>query len=357
MNWLLEFAAAAEKTDTLVRERDHKELLASGLLGEIGGVLAEFKKKKREGSAYPLYEERLADELGDALWYFVRLSDVGAPGLLQTLALDTPGEAGNAVHISPAPILALGASAGRTLEAIYRANWESLRVALHETWHCLRGVAAVALVDLADASRQNRKKIESRWPLAKRAHSLFDENFPKEEQLPRLFTVDFIELGSPERPHILLRYKDINIGDRITDNIADADAYRYHDIFHFAYAAYLGWSPVLRALLRSKRKSDRSADENQDGARAVIIEEAISAIVFSRAKQVRYFENLLQVDYDLLKSIQEFTKGYEVSQVPVWQWEEAILEGFRAFRRLRELKGGRVTIHLDARQLIVEQLR
>ncbi|ADO73726.1 MazG nucleotide pyrophosphohydrolase domain-containing protein [Stigmatella aurantiaca] len=357
MSWLLEFAVAAEKTDTLVRERDHKELLASGLLGEVGGVLAEFKKKKREGPAYPLYEGRLADELGDALWYFVRLANVSASDLLQTLPLDTPGEAGNTAQTPLVPILALGAAAGRVLEAIHRANPDTLRVALQDTWHGLRVVAAAAPIELVEASKRNRKKIESRWPLEKKAHPLFDESAPKEEQLPRLFTVDFIERGTPERPQILLRYKDINIGDRITDNITDADAYRYHDIFHFAYAAYLGWSPVLRALLRSKRKSDRSADENQDGARAVIIEEAISAIVFSRAKQVRYFENLSQVDYDLLKSIQEFTKGYEVSQLPVWQWEEAILEGFRAFRQLRELKGGRVTIHLNARQLIVEQLR
>ncbi|WP_375768785.1 pyrophosphatase [Archangium gephyra] len=353
MSWLIEFAAAAEKTDTLAGKPDHKEILAAGLLGEVGGVLAEFKKNKREGPAYPLYKERLVDEVGDTLWYFVRLADVDAPGLLSTLPLGAWGDAGD----GSARNLSLGAAAGRVLEAVQRSSQDGLRTALLDTWQCLRAVAAVAGVELEAASRLNRDKIASRWQTEKKPHALFDEASPEQEQLPRLFTIDFIERGTPERPQILLRYKDINIGDRITDNIADPDGYRYHDIFHFAYAVYLGWSPVLRSLLRSKRKSDRLADENQDGARAAIIEEAISAIVFSRAKRVGFFEKLQQVDYDLLKSIQEFTKGYEVAVVPVWQWEEAILEGFRAFRQLKELKGGRVTLHLNARQLIVERLR
>ncbi|MFE8603351.1 pyrophosphatase [Archangium violaceum] len=353
MSWLIEFAAAAEKTDTLAGKSDHKEFLAAGLLGEVGGVLAEFKKHKREGSAYPFYRERLVDELGDTLWYFVRLAEVGAPGLLPTLPLGVPGDTGEGA----APLLALGAAAGRVLEAVHRSSAEGLRTALQDTWQSLRVVAVAARVELEEASKRNRDKIASRWPTEKKPHALFDETSPEEERLPHLFTVDFIERGTPEKPQILLRYKDINIGDRITDNIADPDGYRYHDIFHFAYAVYLGWSPVLRSLLRSKRKSDRFADENQDGARAAIIEEAISAIVFSRAKRVGFFNDIRQVDYDLLKSIQEFTKGYEVAAVPVWQWEEAILEGFRAFRQLNELKSGRVTLHLMARQLIVERLR
>jgi hypothetical protein len=354
MSWLIEFAATAEKTDTLAQKADHKEFLAAGLFGEVGSILAEFKKKQREGAAYPFYQERLEGEMGDTLWYFVRLASVSLPGFLETLPTDTPGET---AHVPP--LLALGAAAGRTLEAVQRTLPDSLRTALQDTWQSLRAIAAAAHIDLAEASRRNRAKTASRWPLAeeRKPHPLFDSSSPEEEQFPRLFTVDFLERGTPERPQVLLRYKDINIGDRITDNITDPDAYRYHDIFHFAYAVYLGWSPVLRSLLRCKRKSDRSADENQDGARAVIIEEAISAIVFSRAKRVGYFAGIEQVDYDLLKSVQEFTRGYEVEKVPVWQWEQAILEGFRAFRQLKDLKGGRVTLHLDARQLIVEQLR
>ena len=42
----------------------------------------------------------------------------------------------------------------------------------------------------------------------------------------------------------------------------------FHDVFHLAYAAVLGWSPTTRALLKIKRKSRPEIDENEDGARA-----------------------------------------------------------------------------------------
>jgi hypothetical protein len=39
------------------------------------------------------------------------------------------------------------------------------------------------------------------------------------------------------------------IGDPLTDNIRDPDGYRFHDVFHFARAAILHWSPTFRALI------------------------------------------------------------------------------------------------------------
>jgi hypothetical protein len=138
----------------------------------------------------------------------------------------------------------------------------------------------------------------------------------------------------------------LNFGDRLSDNIeGEDDGYRFHDIFHFAYAVYVGWSPVLRSLLKVKRKMDESVDEGQDGARAGIIEEAVSAIVFSRAKHMNMFD-VTHVDYDLLKTIQEFVRDYEVSHVELWQWEKAILEGYRVFRLLRINRGGTVVLDL-----------
>jgi hypothetical protein len=143
----------------------------------------------------------------------------------------------------------------------------------------------------------------------------------------------------------------INIGDRLTDNIADADDYRFHDIFHFAHAVYLGWSPVVRALLHCKRKSDPHIDEAEDGARAAITEEAIAAVVFGRAKHLNFFEGMDHVDLGLLKTITEFTSGYEVDSVPLWQWDRAIMEGYRVFRLLRQDGGGHVTLDLAKREL------
>ncbi len=70
------------------------------------------------------------------------------------------------------------------------------------------------------------------------------------------------------KSYVIQQCTGINIGDRLTDNRLEPDDYRFHDVFHLAYAAILGWSPVLRALFKVKRKSCPKIDENQDGARA-----------------------------------------------------------------------------------------
>ncbi len=146
---------------------------------------------------------------------------------------------------------------------------------------------------------------------------------------------------------VILRSRGLNIGDRLTDNIKEQDYYRFHDVFHFSYAVYLGWSPVFRSLLKCKRKSLPEVDENQDGARAQVVEEAVSAYVFSQAKEMEYFTGVNSLDYELLKTISELVKGYEVEDVPLYQWEKAILAGYSVFRDLREHEGGKVVMDFE----------
>jgi hypothetical protein len=62
------------------------------------------------------------------------------------------------------------------------------------------------------------------------------------------------------------------------------------------------------------------------------------------------------MSYDLLKSIRAFVNGFEVEVCPPWLWEKAILEGFTAFRFLREHRRGRVTMDLESRSLEIEPL-
>ena len=44
--------------------------------------------------------------------------------------------------------------------------------------------------------------------------------------------------------------------------------------------------------------------------------------------------------FDLLKHVRQFVAGYEPERCPLWLWEEAILEGYAAFRFLREHRRG-----------------
>jgi len=113
----------------------------------------------------------------------------------------------------------------------------------------------------------------------------------------------------------------------------------------------LGWSPVMRALFKVKRKSKPKIDENEDGSRAILIEEGISTWVFNHASQLNHFEGIEKLDYPLLKAIEQQVKGFEVERCPLWVWEKAILEGYRIFRRVREHRGGMVKADLTNRTI------
>lgn len=352
MTWLSKFADAAWRTDRFAERADHAALLAAGLMGEAGSVVTELKKEKRERDAYPAYRRRMQEEIGDFLWYFIRLVSVVEEGLIAKLEL---APAGGLSHTPSLPLfLDLGAAIGDVLAVVSKGGRlpvAELRPLLLRIWNVLLAVAGEVQVPLEIAAEANIQKIESRWARERIYSGLFDDEFPEEEQLPRFLDIEFRERSRGEQKVVFLRCNRINFGDRLTDNIQDPDGYRYHDVFHFAYAVHLGWSPVVRALLRCKRKSRSRIDEGEDGARAVILEEAVAAIVFSRAKQLNFFDGLDSLDYDILKNIKEFIQGYEVERVPLWQWEVAVLEGYATFRKLRSNRGGRVLLDLVKRQL------
>ncbi len=176
----------------------------------------------------------------------------------------------------------------------------------------------------------------------------FDEEFSDDESIP-----DRFEIEIRERPNgkSYLRWKGVFIGDPLTDNIGDPDGYRFHDVFHFGYAAILHWSPTFRALIKHKRKSQPEVDEAQDSGRAIVIEEGLSAYIFSCAKELRFFEGQSTVSFDILKTVSHFVRGYEVEQCPLHLWERAILQGFEVFRKIKKNNGGVVVCDKIKREI------
>ena len=216
-------------------------------------------------------------------------------------------------------------------------------------WAVTCGCFALRTEDIA---RSNLEKISSRWPgetLEYPEHFDSTGKFPAHEQFPRRFDIEFIERDD----HVVQSFNGVFIGDRLTDNSHEQDDYRFHDVFHLAYVAYLGWSPVFRGLLKRKRKSQRRIDENEDGARAMIIEEGIATWIFNHARRFDFYENVEvgKLDYSLLKQIQSMVEGYEVAKCKLWQWELAILKGFEVFRLLRQHRGGVVTVDMEEHTL------
>ena len=181
----------------------------------------------------------------------------------------------------------------------------------------------------------------------------FDSSFPVDEQLPRFFEIHITQRESGQS---YLKWNGVFIGDPLTDNITTPDGYRFHDVFHMAHAAVLHWSPTFRALIKQKRKSDPTTDRDQDGGRAIVVEEGLTAWLFSYAQGLDNFDGHDGVSFDVLKTIQKFVQGYEVERCPLSLWEDAILQGYAVFRKMKENNGGIVIGNRDNRTINYRQI-
>jgi len=261
------------------KSRESMLLPLLGLAGEAGSLLTEFKKFIREGDKYRPFTDQVSEELGDILWY-------------------------------------------------------------------ISNIASKMNLDLQEIAEENLAKLADRWPpSAPETLRLFDVSrydamFPAEEQLPRRMRVEFRELRVGDQVKVEMVYDGRPLGNQLTDNAHVDDGYRYHDAVHLTYAIMLGWSPVLRALLHKKRKQDPQIDEVEDGARAAVTEEAVSALMFAHAKDHSFFESATTVDYELLKTIRLMTRPFEVRDKSLREWERAILKAYEVWRALRTNKGG-----------------
>ena len=350
---LSDYAAEIAATDVL-NPSDFNPVL-QGLYGEVGGIMATVKKHVRDKSAYPGFKKAAEEEFGDTLWYLAAICR-----RLNVPLDEIFGEAanhGNFKNVGAASDIAEGAMAYIAVPIAAPASLDTTLVRLGQSAAALLGstpartelvafarayLDAIHAAELAfsEVARSNLRKARGAF-LEPQADDLldldFDSKFGIEEQLPREFRIRVNQRGSGKS---YLQWNGVFIGDPLTDNIADRDGYRFHDVFHFANAAILHWSPVMRALIRHKRKSNPKFDEEQDSGRAIVVEEVVAAWIFSRAKELNFFENQEKVSLGILKTIGEFVSGYEVEKCPLKLWEKAILEGYAVFRQLKANQGG-----------------
>lgn len=215
-------------------------------------------------------------------------------------------------------------------------------------WY-LTSLAILYKIPLQDVARESARKADRLYSQGDVNH--FDDDFDEEERFPRQFSVTFSEKRNGKQLLVRIIISGVIVGDTLTDNAHKGDGYRFHDVFHLAYAAVLGWSPVIRGLLRRKRKSNQRIDEIEDGGRAAVVEEAISVLVFNEAPQRAWFNEESTVDIGLLKTIIRLTAGLEVHSCTAKQWKAAILQGYSVFKELNEHRGGRVEVDLDRQSL------
>jgi NTP pyrophosphatase (non-canonical NTP hydrolase) len=256
-----------------------------GLAGEAGSLLSEYKKRIRDKEGYPLFADRIKEELGDILWYLSNLAT----------------------------------KAGFSLDEVAASNLE---------------------------------KVRGRWLETQTLPLFFDDSFPEAEQLPRHFDVRFDYDISTGRSKVQVTRGTEQVGNLLTDNAYEEDRYRFHDAFHFTFAALLGWSPVTRRNLKRKRKSRPDVDEVEDGGRGWVIEEGIAALAFEYAKEHGFFEHAENVDQALLRDVHALTQTVEVRARSPREWERAIVAGGRVFKKLVDHDGGRLVGDMAERSIV-----
>ncbi len=361
---LHEYERIVENTDQFLKE-DLKPILL-GLFGEVGSIMSASKKYHREKKTYVGYKEAVEEEFGDAIWYFtalcqrmnIKISDIFklcADGSC-TISISANDQENaplsqvitfGSIEKLDEPLLRLGSIAAQLLR-IEECPSEVNENLVDFARVYLQAMQSTEL-SFAQVLKRNVKKVSGRFlKLAPESLLDFDADFPEEEQLPRNFEIHITQRKSGQ---CYLSWNGVFIGAPLTDNIKNPDGYRFHDVFHFAHAAILHWSPAFRALIKQKRKSDPVFDESQDGGRAIVVEEGLTAWLYSYSKGLNYFEDNNSVSFDALKTIQTFVHGYEVERCPLKLWENAILQGYAVFRKVRANNGGVVVGDREKRTL------
>jgi len=283
---LNEYQALAARTDRHPEKTEEGLLIPMlGIAGEIGALLAEYKKQIRDGVVPVNFKEHLREELGDILWYTANLA----------LKLD---------------------------------------------------------LDLEEVAGSNLQKTSGRWLEDRTSPDFFDTNYPVSEQLPRHFQVHFGYTDAEGRSKVVVTDdRGERIGNPLSDNAFEGDGYRFHDAYHFTFAAMLGWSPVTRRNFKRKRKSNPAVDDVEDGGRGWVIEEGIAALSFAYAMENDFFTSTDHVDESLLKAVRALTATVEVKLRSNREWASAIVTGSRLWRQLKDNNGGGLRGDLERRTI------
>ncbi|QXF82292.1 nucleoside triphosphate pyrophosphohydrolase family protein [Rhodococcus pyridinivorans] len=283
-----------------------------GLGGEVGTLQTSQKKLVRDGDIHIDHRSALIEDLGDILWYVA----------------DTASWLG----------VSLQEVATANLDKI-SSRWDSHDRPLPQMTSSMPMVSPPSHTDYALPP----------------AH-IFDGCYGARERLPRRLEVHLAELES--MPGTVRPVVDGHtIGNRVNDNSYDPDGYRWHDAFHLAYLAVLGWSPVFRALLGHKRRSNASVDNVEDGGRAIAVEEGLSAMIFEAASRANMYAYSRVVDTSVLNICQRMVAPFEVSLCTQMEWEHAILRGCEVWRTLHAIGHGVITCDLDARTITVRPMQ
>lgn len=302
------YQAEARKTAQLDTNKLTGKLeLILGLQAESGALSRIYKKMVRDGIALDSQTGKISEEIGDLLWYLAMIAE--------SMALNLDEVA---------------------VENLQRTNDRYERI--------------------SEAGDKFTPDFDSDYPLTQRfpRRMIFSLQGVEKDGLPHVrFAIEDAEPNAFPDGQVTIGKKKYGfsfgaeIGDVVNDNAAEDDGYRFHDAVHIAFMAVLGWSPVLRSLLRIKRKENEDVDRVEDGARARDLEEALSALLMAASEERNRFQKPSDIDGDVRDLIRRVIGKLEVVAVPIRLWADAIHQGYAVMNALKANNGGWVLADLD----------
>lgn len=294
------YQTRARESDTIpghIKDTEKVEYCILGATGQIGDITGYLKKGRRDGTDYRDLKKDIGVRLGHMLWY----------------------------------ISAACSEMNFTLKSIAEKNLDY------------------------NKSRWNMGFDDDNDPTFS-VENDFDNGFPPNESLPDTIWARF-ECFDTSLPKVEVfvriegREEEIKFGDRIDDNANSADGYRFHDVFHFGYFAFLDWSPVIRKLVDRKRRSKANVDRIEDGARARDREEATTTFIYNYVVRHGFLPTTSSVDTSLLDAVGLLIGDLEVSAREKRLWEQAIIVSARTQKSLMDNNGGWVVANRASRTL------
>ena len=250
-----------------------------GLVGEVGGLLSEYKKMIRDGNKHQEFRELVAEELGDILWYVSTVAtnfDLD----LEKIANENLAKTQDRWHEPD--------NKGKLYDHNCHINQQFPRNFSYMFSHAdIKGVQKLVLTDTVTGENIGD-------PLTDNAYD--DDGY---------------------------RYHDVI-------HLAFVAYFGWSPIFRKLFRD--------KGIIKSKRAA--AVDEAEDGGRAKVIEEAIIAAAYVYADQHNFLDGIEAVDWKLIRHIQQMTAKLEVKDRKAWEWNKVLLQGFRVWRKLIEHKGG-----------------
>ena len=276
--------------------KKHNVIPLIGLVGEVGGLLSEYKKMLRDGTLHEHFPEQVAEELGDILWY----------------------------------VATVATKFGLDLDRIAKENLAKTE----DRWH---------------EPEKKKKLYDESLPKNQQLPRNFSYTFTHEEVKgeQRLVITDN-ETG--EKFGAALKdnaYEDD--GYRFHDIMHLAFA------VHLGWSPV--WRKLLLDAKKLVKRPGK-IDDAEDGGRPQVIDEGIVHAAYVYADQHKGFlAGVGAVDWQLLRHIKQMTAKLEVKDRSTWEWNRALVDGFSIWRKLREYKRGVVSGDLVTNTLTFAEIK